>query len=157
MTSRLLVGTRKGLFLLERAPQGGPSWRIARTAFLGDPVTSVLAIPGTDRRYAALDHGHFGVKLHRSDDGGEHWEEIEAPAYPPKPDGVEDLDPFSQLPIPGRALVRHHARRALPHDQRRQRVGVGSPALGPPRSPAVGRRRIGLARHTLGARRPARP
>lgn len=100
MSARLLVGTRKGLFLLERAPQGRPSWRIARTAFLGDPVTSVLSIPGTDRLYAALDHGHFGVKLHRTDDGGEHWEEIEAPAYPPKPDGVEDLDPFTQQPIP---------------------------------------------------------
>src|SRR3546814_2037473 len=31
--------------------------------------------------YAALDLGHFGVKLHRSDDGGDSWTEIAAPSY----------------------------------------------------------------------------
>lgn len=42
------------------------------------------------RRYAALDHGHFGVKLHRST--GDGWEEIAAPVYPPKPEGYEEND-----------------------------------------------------------------
>ena len=32
--------------------------------------------------YAALNLGHFGCKLHRSDDGGKSWEELPAPAYP---------------------------------------------------------------------------
>ena len=30
---------------------------------------------------ALLDHGHWGCKLHRSNDGGK-WEEIAAPKYP---------------------------------------------------------------------------
>ena len=42
--------------------------------------------------YAALDHGHFGIKLHRSDDGGETFNEVAAPAFPPKPDELEDVD-----------------------------------------------------------------
>ena len=32
--------------------------------------------------YAALKHGHFGPKLHRSNDGGETWQELPAPAFP---------------------------------------------------------------------------
>lgn len=35
--------------------------------------------------YAALGHGHFGVKMHRSTDGGNSWEPIGTPAYPEKP------------------------------------------------------------------------
>ena len=31
--------------------------------------------------YAALDLGHFGVKLHRSDDDGSTWNEIATPSY----------------------------------------------------------------------------
>ena len=83
MTDTLLLATRKGLFVAERAARG---FRIARTAFLSDPVTMVLADRRDGAWYAALDHGHFGVKLHRSSDRGETWTEIAAPAYPPKPD-----------------------------------------------------------------------
>jgi photosystem II stability/assembly factor-like uncharacterized protein len=87
MSDRLLVSTRKGLFTVTRR---GGSWEIGKVDFLGDNVTLTL----TDRRdgleYAALDHGHFGVKLHRSTGNG--WEEIAAPVYPPKPEGYEELD-----------------------------------------------------------------
>ncbi len=100
METRLLVATRKGLFIFESALANTPRWRIRETPFLGDPVTMVLAEPGGERIYAALDHGHFGVKLHRSEDGGRQWEEIAAPAYPSKPDDVEDRDPFSGQVIP---------------------------------------------------------
>jgi hypothetical protein len=85
MSEVLLVGTRKGLFILERS--GG--WRIARTAFLGDPVSMVLADRRNETLYAALNLGHYGVKLHRSRDGGGRWEEIPAPGFPPQPEGAE--------------------------------------------------------------------
>jgi hypothetical protein len=65
-------------------------WKIAGVEFLGDNVTLTLTDRRDGRRYAALDHGHFGVKLHRSTPTG--WEEIAAPAYPPKPDGYEEND-----------------------------------------------------------------
>jgi hypothetical protein len=48
-------------------------------------VTQVLANPRDDTWYAALRLGHFGVKLKRSTDQGGSWEEVAAPAFPPKP------------------------------------------------------------------------
>ena len=44
--------------------------------------------PRDGARYAALDHGHFGVKLHRSDGRGAIWVEIAAPACPCEPQGL---------------------------------------------------------------------
>jgi hypothetical protein len=88
MAGRLYVATRKGLFTVDRSPSG---WRVARNAFLGDAV-SIVQDAGGGRVYAALGLGHFGVKLHRSADGGESWEECAAPSYPPKPEGLDDRD-----------------------------------------------------------------
>lgn len=79
MSDRLLVATRKGLFILERARD---TWAVTRTAFLGEPVTMALSDPADGRLYAALRLGHFGVKLHRSADGGASWEECAVPSFP---------------------------------------------------------------------------
>lgn len=98
MAHELWVGTRKGLFALQ--PEASGRWRIARTAFLGVPVPMVLHDRRSGRGFAVLDHGHFGVKLHVSDDGGRNWREGTAPAYPPKPADVEDMDPMRNEPIP---------------------------------------------------------
>lgn len=87
MSDTLLVSTRKGLFTVARGARG---WEVAGVDFLGDNVSIALVDRRDGRRYAALDHGHFGVKLHRSAGGG--WEEIAAPAYPPKPAGHEERD-----------------------------------------------------------------
>lgn len=83
MSDTLIVATRKGLFVVERERS---SWGIARHAFLGDNVTLTLADRRDGTWYAALDHGHFGVKLHRSEDRGASWEEVGVPAYPEQPD-----------------------------------------------------------------------
>jgi hypothetical protein len=40
-----------------------------------------LRDPRDGRLYAALALGHFGVKLHRSDDDGASWREVAAPSY----------------------------------------------------------------------------
>jgi photosystem II stability/assembly factor-like uncharacterized protein len=98
MNDQFLVGTRKGLFRIERDRQG--HWGIANTWFAGDPVSAVLAEPGGKRLYAALDLGHFGVKMQRSDDGGETWSESPAPAFPEKPEGLEDKDPMRGADVP---------------------------------------------------------
>jgi hypothetical protein len=87
MSGRLLVATRKGLFVIARK-RG--TWEIDRVDFLGDNVSLTLTDPRSGLTYAALDHGHFGVKLHRSTAKG--WEEIAAPTYPPKPEGLEEND-----------------------------------------------------------------
>jgi len=100
MSDRLLVSTRKGLFTLTRS-RG--KWKIAAADFLADNVTLALHDPRGGHTYAALNHGHFGVKLHRSNGNG--WAEIAAPAYPAKPEGLVDKDgwgkdiPYSLLNI----------------------------------------------------------
>ena len=79
---RAWVATRKGLFELRRDSAG---WRISRTSFLGEPVSMLLPPQGDTRMLAALNLGHFGVKLHASDDAGAHWQEVATPSYPTQP------------------------------------------------------------------------
>ena len=76
------LGTRKGLFVVERDASG---WTIGAPAFPGEPVTQVLVDPAGGAWYAALRLGHFGVKLWKSADAGASWQPIAAPAFPPKP------------------------------------------------------------------------
>lgn len=76
-----LVATKKGLFqLLE-------DYSLKPSGFAGVPVTMVLAAEHLTQWYAALDHGHFGVKFHRSSNQGESWEEVSAPQYPKADNG----------------------------------------------------------------------
>lgn len=90
MSHRLLVGTRKGLFILERS--SGKTWRKCATHFLGDPIEMLLDDPRDGSLYVTLAHEQFGLKMHASRDGGETWQEIATPEYPPQPEGVEDVD-----------------------------------------------------------------
>ncbi|MEZ5289976.1 MAG: hypothetical protein R2745_02750 [Vicinamibacterales bacterium] len=91
MTQPLWVATRKGLFRLDPAHD----WRVDAPSFLGDPVANVLDDERDGALYASLNLGHFGSKLHRSDDRGATWQEVAVPSYagldpitkPPGPDG----------------------------------------------------------------------
>lgn len=80
MSEHLLVSTRKGLFVIAATGAGG---QIEQHHFRGDNVTLALSDPRDGRWYAALNLGHFGVKLQRSDDRGARWQEVAVPAYPP--------------------------------------------------------------------------
>ena len=85
--TELLVSTRKGLFTFARDKK---AWRLDNSHFQGDRVSLTMVDPRDGARYAALDHGHFGVKLHRSDDGGATFTEIAAPTFPAKPENLDD-------------------------------------------------------------------
>ena len=78
MAERMLAATRKGLLSFARS---GRSWQLTRNDFPGVPVTAMLADARDGAFYAALKHGHFGAKLHRSDDEGRTWTELPAPAF----------------------------------------------------------------------------
>ena len=85
MEQRAWVATRKGLFELR---QRAGKWAIAEVSFLGEPVSMLLPPQhGTGRMLAALKLGHFGVKLHASDDAGTTWHEVATPVYPQQPEG----------------------------------------------------------------------
>ena len=76
----LWVGSRKGLF---RFDETAAAWAVAGgPQFLAEPVSALLDDPRDGALYVALYHGHFGCKLHRSDDRGKTWVELAAPAYP---------------------------------------------------------------------------
>jgi photosystem II stability/assembly factor-like uncharacterized protein len=84
MSDRLYVSTRKGLFVFDRQTSG--RWEIASVAFLGDPITMFLDDPHSRMQFATSRLGHFGVKVYRSSDRAQTWEECAAPTYPPQPD-----------------------------------------------------------------------
>ncbi len=84
MSDILWIASRKGLFRLQAQSSG---WEIDQVSFLGHPVSLVLDDPRDQCVYAALNLGHFGVKLHRSEDRGATWTEVGVPAYPEVPDG----------------------------------------------------------------------
>ena len=88
----ILIGTRKGLFRLL-------SGELSLVGFLGVPVTNVMRDPRDGRIHAAVDHGHFGTKLHHSDDDGATWAEVDPPAYPPRPADATDVDPVRGEPV----------------------------------------------------------
>src|SRR3954452_19317616 len=83
MSDRLLVATRKGLFVLQADGNGG--WTLGEPHFVGEPVSMVLPDTRDGSLYAALNLGHFGVKLHRRRAGATQWEECAVPVYPPQP------------------------------------------------------------------------
>ncbi len=86
MKRTLLLGTRKG-FIAYQFKNG--NWKSENISFEGIPVSIAYVDPRTNTWWAALDHGHWGVKLHRSNDRGNTWEEVTAPSYP---EGAEVKD-----------------------------------------------------------------
>lgn len=90
MSERLYVGTRKGLFELRRNAAG--QWLPMASHFLGEPLSMLLADPRDGALYAALNLGHFGVKLWRRDTGATDWKECAVPVYPSQPPAAEPLE-----------------------------------------------------------------
>jgi hypothetical protein len=83
---RAWVATRKGLFELRLR---GGLWAVERTRFLGEPVTMMLPPAAGDKRMlASLTTGHYGTKVHASDDAGVNWREVATPTYPTQPEGA---------------------------------------------------------------------
>ncbi len=73
---RVLVGTRKGAFVLE-ADGRRDRWTIAGPHFGGWEVYHVTGSPAApERLYASQSTGWFGQVIQRSDDGGRTWEAV---------------------------------------------------------------------------------
>ncbi len=77
----LLVGTRKGLFVL-RGPRGG-AMKIAARVFAGVTVEYAMRDPRSGRYFAAVTHGQFGPRLYTSNDPtSPEWEQVDGPRFP---------------------------------------------------------------------------
>ena len=75
---RLLVGTRKGAFILN-ADGARKKWDVAGPLFGGWELYHLKGSPlNPDRIYASQSSGWFGQKIQRSDDGGKTFEPVDS-------------------------------------------------------------------------------
>jgi photosystem II stability/assembly factor-like uncharacterized protein len=73
---RLLVGTRKGAFVLS-ADGNRKDWRVDGPHFPGWEIYHLKGSPvNPDRLYASQSSGWFGQVVQRSDDGGKNWDAV---------------------------------------------------------------------------------
>jgi photosystem II stability/assembly factor-like uncharacterized protein len=91
MSKAILVGTRKGTFIVEKQAGG---WKPRLAGHAGQGVNFIAREPESGTLWAALGHGHWGAKLSRSTDGGQSWHDASQIKYP---EGARHLLP----PMPG--------------------------------------------------------
>ena len=79
MSDRILVGTRKGAFVVEKGRSG---WTPHLAGHAGMGVNFMARNPHSGVLWAALGLGHWGAKLSRSDDDGKTWTDAAQVKYP---------------------------------------------------------------------------
>jgi photosystem II stability/assembly factor-like uncharacterized protein len=73
---RVLVGTRKGAFILS-ADGKREQWEVTGPLFAGWEMYHLKGSPAApDRLYASQTSGWFGQQVQRSEDGGKTWEQV---------------------------------------------------------------------------------
>lgn len=73
---RVLVGTRKGAFILT-SDGARRDWAVAGPYFSGWEIYHLKASPADPNRiWASLSNDWLGQEIHRSDDGGANWQQV---------------------------------------------------------------------------------
>jgi sulfur carrier protein ThiS len=75
----VLVGTKKGLFVLRGARTG--ELDIAARAFAGSAVEYAIRDPRTGRYLASVTHGQFGPRVFVTDDPAGEWQQTDGPRF----------------------------------------------------------------------------
>ncbi|HEV2775054.1 MAG TPA: hypothetical protein VGV90_05645 [Solirubrobacteraceae bacterium] len=78
--TELLVGTRKGLFVLEGEP--GSAFEIKTRAFVGEPVDYAMRDARTGRLYAAVTSPFWGPRIWFADELVDEWQPARGVALP---------------------------------------------------------------------------
>jgi len=78
--TELLVGTKKGLFVLEGT--AGQPFEVTSRAFAGEPVEFATRDPRTGRTLACVTSAFYGPKVFYTDDVAGEWEQAEGLAVP---------------------------------------------------------------------------
>jgi photosystem II stability/assembly factor-like uncharacterized protein len=78
--TELLVGTRKGLFVLDGDP--GADFEVKARAFAGEPVEYAMRDPRTGRLLASVTSPLYGPKIWYADDLSGEWQQAEGVALP---------------------------------------------------------------------------
>jgi photosystem II stability/assembly factor-like uncharacterized protein len=78
--AEILVGTKKGLFVL-RGPRNGPM-RVVSRQFAGQVVEYAMRDPRSGRYIVSATHGQFGPHLHVADeDPTRNWQQADGPEF----------------------------------------------------------------------------
>src|SRR4051795_9323150 len=86
--TELLVGTKKGLFVLEGEPGG--EFELKARAFAGEPVEYAMRDPRSGRLLASVTSPFYGPKLWYADDPSGEWTQADGVALPEE--GEEALE-----------------------------------------------------------------
>ena len=78
--TELLVGTKKGLFVLDGEPGGG--FAVRTRAFAGEAVEYAMRDPRSSRVLASVTSGWYGPRIWHTDDPAGEWEQAEGVALP---------------------------------------------------------------------------
>lgn len=132
---RVLVGTRKGAFILSSDARR-QKWSVSGPLFAGWEVYHVKGSPADpDRIYASQTSGWFGQIIQRSSDGGITWEQ---PGTPPGeslttpegfPKGESNKFVYDTSPETGRPLTTHQFFDGTQHPWEFKRVWHLEPSL----------------------------
>jgi photosystem II stability/assembly factor-like uncharacterized protein len=78
--TELIVGTKKGLFVLEGEPD--EPFEVTARAFAGEPVDFAMRDPRSGRLFATAGNPFYGPKLWHTDDPSSAWTQAEGVALP---------------------------------------------------------------------------
>jgi hypothetical protein len=108
---RVLVGTRKGAFLLS-ADGKRKDWKVDGPFFAGWEIYHMKGSPADPKRiYVSQTSGWFGQLIQRSDNGGKTWHQPGLPneAIPPSgpPTALPNRFAYDTSPETGKPLTTH--------------------------------------------------
>ena len=84
--TELLVGTKKGLFVLDGEP--GAPFQVTARAFAGEPVEYALRDPSSGRLLASATSPFYGPKIWHADDPAGEWTQAQGVALPEDADAA---------------------------------------------------------------------
>jgi photosystem II stability/assembly factor-like uncharacterized protein len=155
---RVLVGTRKGAFILTSDGKR-ERWDISGPHFAGWEIYHLKGSPAdSNRLYASQSSGWFGQIIQRSDDGGKTWHQPGTPAgeqmTTPEgfPKGESNKFVYDTSPETGKPLTTHQWYDGTPHPWEFKRVWHLEPSLNDPDTVYAGVEDAALFRSTDGGK-----
>ncbi len=151
---RVLVGTRKGAFILT-ADGKREQWEVSGPHFAGWELYHLKGSPvDPNRIYASQTSGWFGQLIQRSDDGGKTWHQPgtppgETPA-PGPPKAVSNKFVYDTSDATGKPLTTHQFYDGTQHPWEFKRVWHLEPSLTDPNTVYAGVEDAALFRSTDG-------
>ncbi|MGH9433361.1 MAG: WD40/YVTN/BNR-like repeat-containing protein [Terriglobia bacterium] len=155
---RVLVGTRKGAFVLSSDGKRD-KWEVSGPHFAGWELYHVKGSPADPNRlYASQSSGWFGQIIQRSDDGGKTWHQPGTPPGEPTttPEGMPKAESnkfvYDTSPKTGKPLTTHQWYDGTQHPWEFKRVWHLEPSLTDPDTVYAGVEDAALFRSTDGAK-----